>query len=87
MYQLTILPKAFRELESLDKFAAKRILDRVSWLSENFDNITPLALKGAFSGTYKLRAGDWRVIYSFDTAKHVITVHLIGHRRDIYKLT
>lgn len=86
MYQIVILPKALQLLESLDKPTAKRILDKLSWLSENFDNTTPLPLKGALSGTYKLKVGDWRVIYSFDVDRHTITIHLIGHRRDIYKL-
>ena len=86
MYQVIILPKALGILESLDKAVANRILDRLLWLSENFDNLTPLPLTGSLSGTYKLRVGDWRVIYTFDIDKHIITVHLVGHRRDIYKL-
>ena len=87
MYQIVILPKALHSLESLDKLVAKRILDKLSWLSENFDAVTPLPLKGGFSGTYKLRVGDWRVIYSFDIERRSITIHLIEHRRDIYKLS
>jgi len=85
MYRVTILPKALDALRSFDKVTAKRILDKLSWLSENFDNLTPLSLKGTLSGTYKLRVEDWRVLYSFDADKRIITVHLIGHRRDIYK--
>ena len=86
MYQVIILPKALGILESLDKVTANRILDKLLWLSENFDNLIPLPLKGAFLGTYKLRVGDWRAIYTFDRDRHIITIHLIGHRRDIYKL-
>lgn len=82
---MVILPKALDTLESLDRGTAKRILDKLSWLSENLDDLTPLALKGTLSGTYKLRVGDWRVIYSFDVDEHIITVYLVGHRRDIYK--
>ena len=41
MYRLVILPKALDALESLDNSIVKRILDRLSWLSENFDDITP----------------------------------------------
>jgi len=87
VYQLIILPKALEALESLERSTTRRILDKLSWLSENFDSITPLPLKGALSGTYKLRVGDWRVIYSFDVDRRVIAVHLIGHRRDVYKLS
>ena len=86
MYRLVILPKALDALESLDNSTAKRVLNRLSWLSENFDDITPSPLKGTLSRTYKLRVGDWRVIYSFDQEEHIITIHLVGHRRDIYKL-
>jgi len=86
VYRIVILPKALRSLESLDKPVAERIIDRLSWLSENLDALTPLPLRGGFSGTYKLRVGDWRVIYSFDIERRSITIHLIGHRRDIYRL-
>ena len=40
MYQITILPKVLDALEFLDKLTATRILDSLSWLSENFDNIS-----------------------------------------------
>jgi len=86
VYRIIILPKALRSLESFDKPTAARIIERLSWLAENFDDLSPLPLKGGLSGTYKMRTGDWRIIYSFDVAKRSITVHLIGHRKDIYKL-
>jgi len=87
VYRIIILPKALRSLESLDKPAAARIIERLSWPAENFDDLSHLPLKGGLSGTDKMRTGDWRIIYSFDVAKRSITVHLIGHRKDIYKLT
>ncbi|MFW6118080.1 MAG: type II toxin-antitoxin system RelE family toxin [Chloroflexota bacterium] len=86
MYRIIILPKALRSLESFDKAVARRIINKLSWLSENFDDLTPLPLRGGISGTYKLRVGDWRVIYSFDIERRSITIHVIGHRREIYRL-
>jgi mRNA interferase RelE/StbE len=44
----------------------------------------PLA-RGSLSGLYKLRAGDWRIIYEAEHADKVIFVHRIGHRREIYR--
>jgi mRNA interferase RelE/StbE len=87
VYRIIILPKALRSLESFDKPVASRIINKLSWLSENFDELTPLPLRGGFSGTYKLRVGDWRVIYSFDIERRIIIIHFVGHRRDIYKLS
>lgn len=34
---------------------------------------------------YKLVIGEWRVFYTADFAKKVITIHILGHRKDIYK--
>jgi mRNA interferase RelE/StbE len=36
------------------------------------------------AGLFKLRVGNYRVIYSFDVEALLITIHKIGHRRDIY---
>lgn len=85
MYQIIVLPKAFEDLSKIDKTVATRIADKLTWLSENINSVTPLSLKGDFSGLYKLKVGDWRIIYDVDHQKKVITVHKIGHRREIYR--
>jgi len=59
---------------------------KIEWLSESLDVISPHALEGKFHGTFKLVIGDWRVIYTADFANKSITIHLIGHRREIYKI-
>jgi len=41
-------------------------------------------LSGEFKGVYKLRVGDWRVIYTVEGDS--IVVQGIGHRREIYRL-
>lgn len=37
------------------------------------------------SDRYRLRVGDYRVIYRFDMARHEIYLIAIGHRREIYR--
>ena len=85
MYQVIILPKALDDLSRLDKAIAVRITAKLTWLSENFEDIPPLPLSANHAGFYKLRVGDWRVIYDIDYEKQIITVHKIGHRREIYR--
>lgn len=34
---------------------------------------------------YRLRVGDYRVIYSLDTANEIIIIHQVGLRKDMYK--
>jgi len=85
VYKVIILPKAVQDLSRLDKPTAQRITDKITWLSENIESIIPAPLKGSFSGFYKLKAGDWRIIYEVQPAEKIITVHKVGHRREIYK--
>lgn len=85
MYQVIILPTAIKDLSRIDKTIVQRITDRLNWLSENIESITQLSLRASLIGFFKLRIGDWRVIYEVDHDKKVITVHKVGHRKDIYK--
>ncbi len=86
MYAIRLLKPASRELERLDKTAATRVAKRLRWLAENLDNINPEPLKGRLQGLYELREGDYRIAYEILRGELLIMVHLIGHRREIYKL-
>ena len=84
-YSVIILPKAIDELSKIEKKIAKRITDKLAWFSENVKSINTIPLTGNFSGLYKLKVGAYRVVYEIDYERKIITVHKIGHRRDIYK--
>ena len=64
---------------------AKRIVRKLRWLADNLNDLSPEPLKGGFSGLYKLRQGDYRIIYEIVRSEETIVVHLIGHRREVYK--
>lgn len=85
MYRVKILDSALRDLSDLDKVNAKRILNRLRWLAENFDKLGRSALKGDFSDYYKFRVGDYRILYKVLEEEKFIQIHAIGHRRDIYR--
>jgi mRNA interferase RelE/StbE len=74
---------AIEDLQKLDKPIAKRILNKISWFSHHFNNITPEPLSGDLTGTFKLRIGDWRALYTIKI--DMIVIEAIGHRRDVYK--
>jgi mRNA interferase RelE/StbE len=73
------------DLGGIDSIIRKRIIDKLDWLQNNFDSITPLALDDKWRGFFKLRVGDWRVIYKIDWNKNRILVVVIDHRTKIYK--
>jgi mRNA interferase RelE/StbE len=76
---------AIKDLANLDKPVAQRILKKINWLSENVERVTPEPLIGQLKGTYKLRIGDWRVIYTMEG--QTLVIQFIGHRRDIYSFS
>lgn len=77
---------AEENLKRLDSFIAKRIVSKIRWFAENFDFKEPQALEGKLKGFYKLRVGDWRVVYSVETGGNKIIIHFIDHRSKVYKL-
>jgi mRNA interferase RelE/StbE len=77
--------QAEEDLSRLDKTIAQYISNKIEWLSQNIENIIPAPLKGKFKGKYKLRVGDWRVVYSFEHSTQIITVYAVRHRSEVYK--
>ncbi|TKB55825.1 MAG: type II toxin-antitoxin system RelE/ParE family toxin [Nitrospira sp.] len=85
MYRVRLLGTATKELAKLDKSVARRIIERVNWLAENLTSVHLKALTGEFEGLFKLRVGDYRVVYELIHNEQAIIVHVIGHRREIYR--
>jgi mRNA interferase RelE/StbE len=85
VYSIRILKPASKELEKLDHATAKRVADRIQWLSENLDSTKLFALKGELKGFYKIREGTYRIIFEIVKSEQLIIIHAIGHRREIYR--
>jgi len=74
---------ALKDIENLDNIIAKRILEKVLWLEKNFSTVVPERLHRNLKDLYKLRIGDYRVVYAL--RKDTITIYAVGHRGNIYK--
>ena len=85
MYRIRILDAATRELAKLDKPIGRRIVRRIRWLAENLEIARLEALTENLTGFYKLRVGDYRVIYEILHDEDSIVIHAIGHRREVYR--
>jgi len=84
-YRVRILKAASQELERLDNPTARRVAKRVNWLSENLDTVGLEALTGDLVGFYKLRVGNYRVIYEVLWDEETLVIHMVGHRSEIYR--
>ena len=80
MYNIEWKEHALQDIEKLESSIARRIIKKVGELSENpfFKDIKKL--KG--SGDFRLRIGDYRVIFSIESK--IIQILKVGHRRNIY---
>lgn len=82
---VVFVSEAENDLENLNQILRKRIVAKLDWLQNNFDEITPLALGNEWKGFFKFRIGDWRIVYKIDWDKNKIIIVLIDHRSKIYK--
>jgi mRNA interferase RelE/StbE len=85
VYRIRVLETAVHELARLDKPVGQRIVERIRWLAANQEAIGREALTDDLAGLYKLRVGDYRVLYEILDSEQTIVIHAIGHRRDIYR--
>lgn len=84
-WRFIITREAETALDRLDSKIRTRIVDKLKWFRESFDQVTPFPLGEPWKGFFKLRAGDWRIIYEVDNTEHIVTIHHIGRRDKIYK--
>jgi mRNA interferase RelE/StbE len=84
-YLIEYQPEAIEDLEKLTEAVGERITNKINWLAENFESINPQPLTADLVGLFKLRVGDYRVIYEFDRQEQLIFIDRIRHRREVYK--
>ena len=83
-YQIQIKRSAQKELEALPKREQRRIIRALEALSEKPRPSGVRKIVGA-EDLYRLRVGDYRVVYQIKEQILTIWVIRIGHRRDIYR--
>ena len=63
---------ALGDIDALDTLIRARILKKVTWLEKHFDDVVPEPLHRELKGQYKLRVGDYRIIYSSRTTRSLL---------------
>lgn len=83
-YELFIKPSAAKELEAVGrKSDRRRIVDKIYALKDDPRPSGCEKLTG--QDRYRLRQGQFRILYVVDDDERVVTVVKIGHRRDVYR--
>ena len=82
MYQISIEKRAVRELENIAGKQRNRLLDAIDGLSR--DPRPPECKKLRGREGWRIRVGDYRVVYAISDEKQQVLVVKISHRREVY---
>jgi mRNA interferase RelE/StbE len=83
-YSLGFKPSVEKDLQSIPRAMVSRLLGRIDRLLDNPTPPQSTKLQGA-ERLYRLRVGDYRIVYEVDREAEQITVHYVRHRRDVYR--
>jgi mRNA interferase RelE/StbE len=83
-YRVELSPRAQRDIKALDGSIQRRIARRIDLLA---DNPYPQGIKKieGEDDLYRLRVGDYRILYQVREKILLVLIVGIGHRRDIYR--
>ncbi len=86
MYNILISKEAQKKLKSLAKNERFRVAEKIAWLGRDPDDVKLdiKPLEGE-KGYFRLRVGDWRIIFSRDDVIELINIEKIKARGDAYK--
>ena len=80
-YEIELKPRAMKDLRKISRPRLRRIFSGIEEMSNDLKgDVKRLA---DFTPEYRLRVGDYRVL--FETEKDKIIIYRIRHRKDVYK--
>lgn len=82
-YAVTLSPAAERQLTKLDRSVARRITAALTKLGDS--PRPPGCKKLTGLDAWRIRVGDYRVIYQIHDDRLIVLVVRIGHRREVYE--
>ncbi len=83
-YSLEIKPSAQKELDALDDALFIRIDRKILALADHPRPAGCKKLRG-FKDQWRVRIGDWRVVYIIDEEAKFVRITRVAHRREVYE--
>lgn len=84
MYRIELSDDAVRSLTSLPGRMGRQIADKLGRISQNPRSCNAKPLQGRHRGYYRVRSGDYRVVFTVDDAARLVRVVGIFDRKDGY---
>lgn len=83
-YKITFARSARKELQTLPIDIAERVLEKIETLEFNARPAGSKKLSGS-KDLYRLRVGDYRVVYKIDDNDRKVDIAIVRHRKDVYR--
>jgi mRNA interferase RelE/StbE len=82
-YELRFKPSVAKDLRGIPSADVRRILTRIETLRE--DPRPPGSEKLSAQERYRLRQGDYRILYNVLDGEVIVEIVKVGHRREVYR--
>lgn len=83
-YRVILKPRAERDLDALPIEIARRIWQKLEQLEANPRPPSATKLVGE-EGAYRIRVGDFRVVFLINDGERLVEVIRVAHRREVYR--
>jgi len=83
-YRVAYLPAVLNDLRTTERPMAQRLLDKTKWLASNAVNLRHDSIPD-LPGLIQYAVADWRILYSIDREEHIVAIHRICTRRELYR--
>jgi len=82
-YRIEFKPSVWKDLDEVPRPDRRRILKRIDRLADDPRPVGSKKLSG--SERYRVRQGDYRILYLIEDARLMVVVVKVGHRRQVYE--
>lgn len=83
MYRLFILPSAQRDCDKLSGKILRQVKNKISPLEK--EPRPPGCIKMTREEGYRLRTGNYRILYRIDDKEKIVYIYRVKHRRESYR--
>ena len=83
-YKVTLKPSVDKDLRALPKSVVARVMRVIESLSQEPLPRPTMKLEGS-TALFRIRVGDYRIIYEINRNERQVVIHYVRHRREVYR--
>jgi mRNA interferase RelE/StbE len=84
-YKIVISKLAQKEIKDLPKTELSKVVNKIYQLADNPRPEGCKKLQGSSEDLWRIRSGDYRIIYCLDDTIRIVDVRRVAHRKEVYK--